>query len=227
MVSSPRLSCRCGIGLLGGTFDPVHEGHLALADAALKAFSLERIEFLPAGNPWQKHPISPASDRLQMLKLALAGRPRFAVNPCELNRPGATYTIDTLREIRSQLPSDVPLVLILGADQWENLQTWKQWKDFLGLVNIAVSTRNGKIPKACPEVLSWSADSIKPIERLCEHPHGSVAFFSMEPFAASSSKIRTILRSAEQNQNEHLLDVWLNPSVKAYILTRNLYSKNE
>ena len=77
----------CGIGLLGGTFDPVHVGHIALAEQALKVLNLTRVDFLPAGNPWQKHPLTPAVDRVRMLELAVAGKPGLAVNLCEVNRP--------------------------------------------------------------------------------------------------------------------------------------------
>ena len=212
-----------GIGLLGGTFDPVHVGHIALAEQALKVLNLVRVDFLPAGNPWQKHPLTPALDRVRMLELAVAGKPGLAVNLCEVNRPGPTYTADTLHQMRREVGPDTPLVLILGADQWENLHTWKEWTSFLDYVDIAVSTRDGKVPKACPLVASWAAAHIKPSHVLCATPYGSVAFFSMPPTSASSSKIRTILKGEAVKETESVLDTWLCPDVKAYIRNHHLY----
>ena len=211
-----------GIGLLGGTFDPVHVGHIALAEQALKVLNLARIDFLPAGNPWQKHPLTPASDRVRMLELAVAGKSRFVVNLCEIHRTGPTYTVDTLRQIRQEQGPEIPLVLILGADQWENLQTWKDWQLFLDYADIAVSTRDGKAPRACEKVSSWACNRIKPARLLHDYPHGYVGFFSMPPTPASSSKIRTILRT-DSLHNQSVIDTWLCPDVKTYIRDHHLY----
>lgn len=213
----------CGIGLLGGTFDPVHVGHIALAEQALKVLNLTRVDFLPAGNPWQKRPLTPAVDRVRMLELAVAGKPGLAVNLCEVNRPGPTYTVDTLHQMRREVGPATPLVLILGADQWENLQTWKAWDSFLDYADIAVSTRDGKTPTACPLVASWAAGRIKPAHALSSAPCGYVAFFSIPPTSASSSKIRTILKGNADRDTESVLDTWLCPDVKAYIRDHHLY----
>ncbi|HBN73342.1 MAG TPA: nicotinate (nicotinamide) nucleotide adenylyltransferase [Sutterella sp.] len=216
-----------GIGLLGGTFDPVHIGHMILAEQALRSLSLERIEFLPAGNPWQKHPSTPAADRVHMLELALAGKPHFSINLCEVTRPGLTYTIDTLRRMRRENGPTTPLILILGADQWENLPTWKDWQLFLNYADIAVSTRDGKPPKSCSEVASWVAGRTKSAKNLNSAPCGFVSFFSIPPTSASSSKIRTILKGPLLQDTESTLDTWLCPDVKTYIRAHHLYTEQE
>jgi nicotinate-nucleotide adenylyltransferase len=221
--SSAATLNSCATGLLGGTFDPVHIGHTALAEAALSALSLDRVLFIPAGNPWQKRPVTDAGNREAMLKLALTGRSSFAIDTCEMMRSGETYTIDTLHEIRGREGHDASLTLILGADQWENLPTWKHWKEFLSLVNIAVSTRDGKTAKAPLDVTLWAERSIVAASDLRTHSHGVVSFFQTPPVRASSTKIRSILKSGNQNAPE--LRSWLQENVLNYILEHDLYTK--
>ncbi len=115
------------IGLLGGSFDPIHYGHLQLARDALKQLAAGEVRFIPAAQPWQKGPITAAEHRAQMVQLAIAGEPRFALDMHEIERGGMTYTIDTLHALRSQLP-DRPLVLIMGSDQFARLDTWRSWQ---------------------------------------------------------------------------------------------------
>src|SRR5690606_28274201 len=102
------------VGLLGGSFDPVHRAHLALARAALSELELDQVQLIPAGNPWQRAPLRAAgSHRLRMIELAIDGDPRLAANPIELERDGPTYTIDTLKP----LPQDATYVGLLGTEQ--------------------------------------------------------------------------------------------------------------
>lgn len=130
------------IGILGGTFDPVHNAHLAMARAALDALRLRRVLFIPTGNPQYRAP-AVASDRhrLEMLRLALAGEPRFEIDPREL-RPGASgYTVDTLRALRAEGMSE--LYLLMGADQYVKLGAWHQPQEVAALAKIAVFARPG------------------------------------------------------------------------------------
>ena len=130
-------SARRGLGILGGTFDPVHAGHLCLARAALDAVPLVRVELMPAGEPWQKSRISPGIHRLNMLRIAVEYEPQCRINTSELCRSGATYTIDTVSRLREEVGPDMPLVLILGSDQWFNLSTWREWQSLTDFVHIA------------------------------------------------------------------------------------------
>ncbi|MDH4324238.1 MAG: nicotinate (nicotinamide) nucleotide adenylyltransferase [Betaproteobacteria bacterium] len=125
-------------GILGGTFDPVHNAHLALARAALAHLGLERILWMPTGAPRYRAPAkAPAQHRVAMLKLALAGEPRYAIDERELDSGHSGYTIDTLESLGGKP------VLLMGADQYAKLQTWHRWREILDRASIAVFARPG------------------------------------------------------------------------------------
>ena len=176
-----------GIGLLGGTFDPVHCGHLEIARAAQRSLGLVRVDLLPAGAPWQKDLVTPAQERLEMLKRVLAARPDsgLGIETIELMRLGATYTIDTLAALRRRLGPAMPLVLILGGDQWANLHTWKRWTELLNYASFGICRRAGAPLSASPEVESWSQDKWVAPEALNGHPSGRIAQFTMAPHEAT------------------------------------------
>ena len=140
------------IGLFGGTFDPPHNAHVALAHAALEALRLDALRWIPAGQPWQKsRTITAAPDREAMVRLAIAGEPRFELDRCELARDGPSYTIDTVRALHAQHPA-AALFLIIGADQYAGLHTWHGWQELLALVTLAVANRPGPHPGPDPQV---------------------------------------------------------------------------
>jgi nicotinate-nucleotide adenylyltransferase len=147
------------IGLFGGSFDPVHNAHLALARIALHELRLDQLRWVPAGNPWQKarHP-TPAVHRLAMLRLAIAGEPRFAIDECELKREGPSYTLDTVRELQAATP-DAQWFLLIGQDQYRNLHTWFGVQQLLQRVTLVVAQRPGSADdadarvRAAPRVL--------------------------------------------------------------------------
>lgn len=141
------------LGLFGGSFDPVHNAHLALARLALAELRLDRLLWIPAGQPWQKQRrLTPAADREAMLRLAIAGEPRFVLDRRELLRQGPSYTLDTVRELRTEQPG-AQLVLLIGQDQYAGLHTWAGWQELLTLVTLAVANRPGPLPPVQPEVL--------------------------------------------------------------------------
>ena len=131
------------IGLYGGTFDPVHLGHLRAAENAREAMSLDLVAFLPAAVPPHRGaPLSPAADRLEMARLATASHPRFEAWDAELRRPGPSYTVETVSSLLCERPGD-SFVLVVGADTWPEIATWREPERLLSLVEVAVVDRPG------------------------------------------------------------------------------------
>jgi nicotinate-nucleotide adenylyltransferase len=140
------------LGLFGGTFDPPHDAHLALARAALEHLGLDAVHWVVAGQPWQKaRAITPAVHREAMVRAAIDGEPRFVLDRTELERAGPSYTLDTVRALRAAHPG-AEWFLILGADQHAGLQSWHGWRELLSLVTLAVANRPGASPPIDPEV---------------------------------------------------------------------------
>jgi nicotinate-nucleotide adenylyltransferase len=136
------------IGLLGGSFDPVHRAHVALGRIALDRLALDRLIWMPAGRAWQKKPGDASGDhRLAMLQLAIEGEPRFEASDLEIRRAGPSYTIDTVAALQSQTPG-ADWFLVVGQDQYAGLPTWHRWKELLPLVTLAVAGREGHEPEA-------------------------------------------------------------------------------
>ena len=133
------------IGILGGTFDPPHLGHLLIAETARVALELETVLFLPAGEPWLKsgQRITAAEHRLRMVQLAVADNPGFCVSDCEVRRTGATYTVDTLRELRRAYADGTDFYFIVGSDVLAQFHRWKEPENILKLCRLAVIERPG------------------------------------------------------------------------------------
>ena len=131
-------------GILGGTFDPVHMGHLAVAKEARSSLGLEEVLFVPAGRPWLKEEagVQEPGHRLDMLRLALRGLTGFRISTIELDRPGPTYTVDTLAELRRRSPSD-ELFFIIGADNLAQLPRWREPDRIISLCRLVVAPRAG------------------------------------------------------------------------------------
>ena len=132
------------IGVMGGTFDPIHHGHLVAAEEARWQFDLDKVVFVPTGQPWQKPVgVSPAEDRYLMTVIATASNPDFTVSRLEIDHQGPTYTVDTLRRLRSQHPEDTRLFFITGADAVLQILTWKQPDQVLAQAEFIAATRPG------------------------------------------------------------------------------------
>jgi nicotinate-nucleotide adenylyltransferase len=130
------------IGIMGGTFDPIHHGHLVAAEEARWQFRLDQVLFIPTGRPWQKPAgVSPAEDRYLMTVIATASNPAFAVSRLEVDSPGPSYTVDTLRRLRAELPEGTRLLFIGGADLLQQLLTWKEPEQVLALAELIAATR--------------------------------------------------------------------------------------
>ncbi len=131
-------------GLLGGTFDPIHYGHLRLAEELAEALGLETVRFLPTGTPPHRvQPVASAIDRLAMVKLATAGNPRFIVDEHEARKTSPCYMVDTLSALRAEVGDQTPIVLFMGADAFAGLETWHAWRRLFDLAHIAVAHRPG------------------------------------------------------------------------------------
>ena len=131
------------IGVLGGTFDPIHVGHLVAAAEALHRFRLDRVMFVPTGQPWQKRSYTDQEDRYLMTALGTSSNPRFAASRIELDRRGPTYTVDTMQALRDFHGPGVELFFILGADAALNLGTWARVEGLADLTEIIAATRSG------------------------------------------------------------------------------------
>ena len=130
---------------MGGTFDPIHNGHLSAASEVADRLGLDEVVFVPTGQPWQKADvtISPAEDRYAMTVLATAAHPAFRVSRVDIERPGATYTIDTLRDLRQEYGDSARLFFIVGADTLANLSTWKAADEVVSLATFVAVGRPG------------------------------------------------------------------------------------
>jgi nicotinate-nucleotide adenylyltransferase len=143
------------IGVLGGTFDPIHLGHLRVADEVSASLTLDEVIFMPAGQPWLKadNAISPAEHRLEMIRLALAGRDNFKLSTMEIERPGPTYTVDTMSELGRQLGSE-ELFFILG---WDNLSQLPQWHEPSRLIELCQLVAVPRVDFPPPDLASLEA----------------------------------------------------------------------
>jgi len=188
------------VGLFGGTFDPVHNAHVALAHAALASLALDEVRWVPTGHSWQKdHRAASAEHREAMVRLAMGAEPRFTLSRMEMERAGPSYTLDTVRELHAAEPG-TEWVLIIGQDQYARLHTWRDWPVMLGLATLAVANRPGTDMLPSPEVQA--------------HPHRAVPLPMLD---ISATDIRA--RIAARQDISQLVP----PEVARYIETHGLY----
>ncbi|MGH8596999.1 MAG: nicotinate-nucleotide adenylyltransferase [Gammaproteobacteria bacterium] len=198
----PALVARRPIGVFGGTFDPIHFGHLCLAHELAQHLSLGEVRFVPTGLP--PHRGAPASSprhRLAMVRLAITGNPQFVIDEREVLRKGPCYTFDTLSELRTELGAARPLCLLMGSDAFSGLVTWKNWRGLFDLAHIAVAHRAGFVRKTWERLLPaalrremrkrLTADNAM----LCAQPHGSIFLQPITALDISASTIRARLKA--------------------------------
>jgi len=192
------------IGILGGTFDPIHNGHLALAEAAQATLSLDEVLFVPANrNPLKKdRRQASARDRLEMVRLALAGQPGFAVSDIEIRRGGPSYAIETVWELQQVHPGEY--WFLLGADAVRDIESWKQPERLLRLCRLGVAIR---LPETVEDVLS----RLKPEVREKVDP------IELAPVEISATEIRERIAMKER------VNAWLPAAVLQYIRENRLY----
>ena len=148
------------IGVMGGTFDPIHNGHLVAGSEVADRFGLDLVIYVPTGHPWQKRDkrVTAAEDRYLMTVIATASNPLFLVSRVDIDRPGATYTVDTLKDIQRRYP-EAELFFITGADALERIVTWKHWEDVFNLAHCVGVTRPGYNLEDAGEALRSQVDS--------------------------------------------------------------------
>lgn len=209
---------RC-VALLGGTFDPVHLGHVALASHWMQLLGADALRVLPA-LPWQKAQLSTtAEQRAEMAQLAFTGQPYpVVIDRQELERGTPTFTVDTLRSLRKQLGNDVSLAFLMGADQLQKLDTWRDWRALFGLAHLCVAARPGfaldRLPAAVQKELQGRMATP---ERVRTTPAGHICLAPDLAVDMSSSGIRAALQRGEQP------DSLISPVVLDYIEQHNLY----
>ncbi len=179
------------LGVLGGTFDPVHHGHLRLALEALHQLELRRVLLVPANVPPHRGaPRASGEERLAMLNRAVAGVPRIAVDERELLRPGPSWTCDTLEALRTEAPTR-PLVLLIGADQFAELDTWHRWEELTTLAHIAVARRPGcPIPESGPVAEHYRAHAADNPLAVHNVPCGHIVLLDVPQLDIRGTRIR-------------------------------------
>lgn len=205
--SQPGGAAARRIGLLGGSFDPVHYAHLRLAEAALRHLQLDTLEFVPANAPWQREPLGASpGERVAMLELATADLPGVRINTIEIDRTGPTYTLDTLKALKAKADPATEYFWILGSDQLANFTTWHAWRDIVGLAQLAVAARPGSSFAPVPELARELAERNRILHVI-----------PFAPLELSASDIRHRLATGQA------IDGLTPPAVVNYIKSHHLY----
>ena len=183
------------IVLFGGTFDPVHIGHLRVALEASEILDAH-VRLMPANTPPHRPaPMASAAQRLAMLERAVEGRRRLSVDPRELKRSGPSYTVDTLIELRGELPREQSIAILLGDDAFVGLPTWHRWRELFELAHIVVMTRPGHGGE-WPQQLTQEVENRRAgVDAIANAPAGSVIHIAVTPLEISASHVRKILAS--------------------------------
>jgi nicotinate-nucleotide adenylyltransferase len=207
------------LGLFGGAFDPIHNGHLRLAETAEKECGLERILFLPSAFPPHKEPtlLTPFRHRLAMLNLALADKECFDCSPVEEFLSPPSYSIDTVQFLKKSLPPDIELFFLIGIDAFLEICTWKQYEELLNCVSFVVSEREGDLAerkRSLVKTLEYSQEGN--LWKSCTD-RKDIIFLSRPPLIISSSSIRKMVRNGKS-----ILGLVPTP-VQEYIMQNKLY----
>jgi nicotinate-nucleotide adenylyltransferase len=214
---------RC-VAVLGGSFDPVHFGHIALGEYFIQLLAPDELRVIPTGNPWQKHGLQASGeDRVEMLRRAFHDQKvPLTIDKQELQRPTATYTIDTLRALRSELGSETSIVFLMGADQLQQLHTWQEWQHLFDYAHICAASRPGfaidafNMPEAVAKEFLKRAGTL---EQIHNTPYGLSYLGSDLAIDISATEIRAAFQRGDR------LDSLIPPRVLDYIKQHHLYHK--
>lgn len=207
------------IGVLGGTFDPVHFGHLRPAQEVFERLSLSELRLVPAGQPPHRPvPVASGAQRLQMLELAIRGMRGFRTDDRELRRSGPSYTILTLGELRAELGA-APLCLLIGMDQFRVFESWHRWQEIPELAHLVILERPGSGSLPLP---AWARPRQVPEPAaLHDSPGGRLAFLAVSPQDISASRIRAACARGES------LAGLVPEAVRDYIQAKRLYGHSD
>jgi len=212
------------IGLFGGTFDPIHVGHLRLAEELGETLKCSEVRFLPTGTPPHRHPpLATAAARRDMVALAIADNPRFSLDEREVTRTDPCYMVDTLTAIRAEVGAHTPLCLFLGGDAFINLTTWHRWSELFNLAHLAIAHRPGFGPQTWDDSLPVALRH-EIAQRLSQHPTdlaitpaGHIYLHTITQMDIAARRIRTACHQGESVR-------YLVPdSVRAYLNQHDLY----
>ncbi len=210
-----------GIGIFGGTFDPIHYGHLRAADEVRRALGLTEVRLMPAGNPYHRsHVVASAAQRLEMARLGVQEFPGLAVDSREALQTTPSYTVDALTALRSEL-GKCPLMLLIGADAFLSLPGWKRWTELFDLAHMIIVARPGAhLPDPPPAPLDaiWTARYTADCG-LLSSPAGRICVQPVQPQPISATQIRGLLRAGQRP------DGLLPAAVVAYIESHSLYKR--
>jgi nicotinate-nucleotide adenylyltransferase len=213
------------LGILGGTFDPIHNAHLRLAEEAITALGLSSVRLIPAGRPTHRaEPFATAAQRLAMVELAAAGNPQLEVDPTEVQSDAPSYTVPTLERLRQELGPQRPLVLILGADAFVGLASWHRWQDLIDLAHIGVANRPGHVLETAgwpPALGALWRERLGGADALKTAPAGRIVPFEITPLDISATAIRAML---SRNESPRYL---LPDPLMDYIALHHLYLAKE
>jgi len=209
------------LGIMGGTFDPVHFGHLRLAMEALEALGLDKVRWVPSGQPGHRNdPTTTALHRVEMVRLAIAGETRFTLDIAETRTSDPTFTINAFKRLRAELGAHKPLVMILGMDSFLSLPTWRAWTELFDLAHFPVGERPGFALSAQTMVSGLALEYARraaSLEAARAAPAGAIMTFPMTPLDISATDLRE--RFARGASARYLLP----ESVLAYIGAHRLY----
>lgn len=191
------------LALLGGSFDPVHNGHVALATYFVDLFKPDLLRIIPAGNPWQKHGLqASAADRVAMVRRAFSGQAvPVVIDTQEIDRGGATFTIDTLRAVRAEMGPDLCILFLMGADQLQQLNTWQGWQQLFDYAHLCTASRPGfavdaaQVPDAVATEFARRRGTLAQIHAAS---HGLAYLASNLAVDISSTAIRAALQHGER-----------------------------
>lgn len=206
------------LGILGGTFDPIHFGHLRTGVEVCEALELDELRFVPCRQPPHRdQPHASAAQRAEMVRMALEGQTRLSCDERELRRAGPSYTVDTLSELRGEIGSQ-PLCLIVGADAFAGITTWHEWPRLTELAHLVVVHRPGwelAIPTGASAVLDGR--ECRDLKMLAQRPTGCLWFQPVTPLQISASAIRSAVRAGRS------IDYWVPSTVARFIHEQRLY----
>jgi len=208
------------IGILGGTFDPIHYGHLRPAQEVQRALALAEVRVIPAAQPPHRMPpVATMAQRLRMVELACAEFPGFHADDCEIRRGGPSYTVLTLDALRAET-GNRPLCLLMGADAFEGLETWHQWRRIPELAHVVVMTRPGWTIPHEKELPPWVRGRVcREVRDLAQTPAGKIFYQAVTPQDISATRLRAAIGRGEPIQG------WLSPAVWEYINVNGIYRK--